>query len=754
MSSLNRSMWSGANLLLHSPGRPERRGWGGRRRGSGSPGRPCPAPGRAPRRRRRTIGTTSRRWPARRRRRPHSGARGIRAGRSPTGPWPPPSRRPAIRSPPSRRRARPGRGDAPDSSGPHRPGRVSGSRPPWSPGGTHSPRPPGRVDRGPGGSLGIGHRRAAGVGSCRHWRRRRRRCRTGWRRSCPPAGAARRPESPTTAPGAPRRSPTCGSRNGPAASSSDGTGTGSVWSGAARGGPDVWLWPPATASSPDRLRCWPFAPFLGLSAALRPAGAASAGALRLPGPELPAGLRLPCPEDVSRLLAPGGPVVGASVTFPPMEVLAHYLPQFHPIPENDRWWGPGLHRVDQRDQGPPAFRGHVQPHLPADLGFYDLRVAEARQAQADLARAYGVTGFCYWHYWFAGRQLLGRPFDEVLASGTPTSLLSGLGQPVLVGNLARRPRPGPHRADLPGRAEDADHFAAVRSAFEDPRYVTIAGLPLLFIYQPGGLPEPARFVETWQKMAVDADWAVCTWWRASGDSGLPGPGGGRVRRRGALHRYPVHGAPRGQGPGRLSAPGLAGGRAVPVPEDLGDPPGGFGGRVLPACTRTGTTPRAAGHGGVVAIGATPERFGAQLRRGLELARGPTVRRTDPGGQVVERVGGGQLSGAGPRDRHGAGWRCSGQGAGRGRQLAGGGAAPERRTRRRVHPMPILTGQAGWWRGAGPDRAVRGGHLRPVRVAGPDPPRRADAVVALGGDPGQLRARRPSAWPGPATPRWR
>ena len=99
-----------------------------------------------------------------------------------------------------------------------------------------------------------------------------------------------------------------------------------------------------------------------------------------------------------------------------MEVLALYLPQYHPIPENDRWWGTGFTEWTNVTRARPLFHGHVQPHLPADLGFTDLRVPETREAQADLARAHGITGFCYWHYWFAGHRLLERPFDEVLAS--------------------------------------------------------------------------------------------------------------------------------------------------------------------------------------------------------------------------------------------------------------------------------------------------------------------------------------------------
>jgi hypothetical protein len=184
-----------------------------------------------------------------------------------------------------------------------------------------------------------------------------------------------------------------------------------------------------------------------------------------------------------------------------VRVLAFYLPQFHPIPENDEWWGRGFTEWRSVVAARPQFRGHYQPHLPADLGFYDLRTSETREAQAALAREYGISGFCYYHYWFNGRRLLGRPFDEVLESGRPDFPFS-LCWANEDWTRAWDGRSGERliRHEYSDE-DDRRHLQWLARAFQDERYIRVHGKPLFLVYRALRLPDPLRTTEIWREEA-------------------------------------------------------------------------------------------------------------------------------------------------------------------------------------------------------------------------------------------------------------
>lgn len=190
-------------------------------------------------------------------------------------------------------------------------------------------------------------------------------------------------------------------------------------------------------------------------------------------------------------------------------VIAFYLPQFHTIPENNEWWGEGFTEWHSVTKAKPLYKGHVQPKIPADLGFYDLRVKETRKAQADLAREAGVEGFCYWHYWFGGDdRLLERPFNEVLSSKEPDFPFclgwanhnwyqklwdpKGKGDKLLI------------EQKYLGREDYSNHFmTTLLPAFKDERYITVDGKPMFVIYLADPKDKIKEIISVWTELAVE-----------------------------------------------------------------------------------------------------------------------------------------------------------------------------------------------------------------------------------------------------------
>lgn len=192
-------------------------------------------------------------------------------------------------------------------------------------------------------------------------------------------------------------------------------------------------------------------------------------------------------------------------------VIAFYLPQYHPIPENDEWWGKGFTEWTNVGKAKSLFKGHYQPRVPADLGYYDLRMPEVREQQAKMAQEAGVEGFMYWHYWFGnGKRLLERPFNEVIESGKPEF-------PFCLGWAnhswyAKNWNSSDSKKDkllieqvYPGDEDIVNHFYALLKAFKDSRYLTIDGKPIFMIYAPSLIPDITKHIAIWNELAVKND---------------------------------------------------------------------------------------------------------------------------------------------------------------------------------------------------------------------------------------------------------
>lgn len=185
-----------------------------------------------------------------------------------------------------------------------------------------------------------------------------------------------------------------------------------------------------------------------------------------------------------------------------MKSIAFYLPQFHPIPQNDEWWGRGFTEWTNVARAKPRFRGHHQPQVPADLGFYDLRLDAVRRAQIDLARQYGLGGFCYYHYWFDGQLLLETPLEAMLAD-SESDFPFCLCWPT---EPWTRRWDGGHNKVLMGQDfENYDlegHFEYLGKFFADSRYIRIDDKPVFLIYNTDGFPDLRATIAQWRAKAV------------------------------------------------------------------------------------------------------------------------------------------------------------------------------------------------------------------------------------------------------------
>lgn len=192
------------------------------------------------------------------------------------------------------------------------------------------------------------------------------------------------------------------------------------------------------------------------------------------------------------------------------EIIAYYLPQYYPFKENNEWWGEGFTEWTNVGKAKALYNGHYQPKVPANLGYYDLRLSEVRQKQVDLAKEAGVTAFCYWHYWFGnGRVLLDRPLRDVLESKSPDfPFCLGWANETWMAKVWNTKKTIKGRTLIeqlyPGEEDIINHFNYIKEAISDKRYLRIDGKPVFVIYKPLLMPELTCFMQLWNSLIKES----------------------------------------------------------------------------------------------------------------------------------------------------------------------------------------------------------------------------------------------------------
>ena len=191
------------------------------------------------------------------------------------------------------------------------------------------------------------------------------------------------------------------------------------------------------------------------------------------------------------------------------EIIAYYLPQYYPFKENNEWWGEGFTEWTNVGKAKPLFQGHYQPKVPADLGYYDLRIAEVKEKQVQLAKEAGVTAFCYWHYWFGnGRVLLDTPLRQVLDTGKPDfPFCLGWANESWQSKVwnANGTNEGKVLMEqlYPGDEDIVNHFNYIKRAISDKRYLRIDNKPVFVIYKPLLHPNVKHFMDMFNQMVKE-----------------------------------------------------------------------------------------------------------------------------------------------------------------------------------------------------------------------------------------------------------